>query len=203
MSTAGVAVPGTRERLLSAAVELIEDGGYGAATVIAIADRAGVAAGTLYRHFASKEELFVEVFRTVCAREERAIRAAGEPNGPDGAGGWLQAVLATFARRALRNPRLAWALIAEPVDPAVDAERLAYRARYASVIAKGLRAGIASGELPAQDVELTAAALVGGCGEALVGPLSPLAPRESAPPPEEIVAALRTFVARAIGAVVA
>ena len=40
-------------------------------------------------------------------------------------------MLATFARRALRNPRLAWALIAEPVDPLVDAERLAYRERYA------------------------------------------------------------------------
>ena len=77
--------------------------------------------------------------------------------------------------RALRNPRLAWALIAEPVDPRVDAERIAYRARYAELIAAGLEAGIAAGELPSQDVRLTAAALVGGCGEALVGPLSPAA----------------------------
>ena len=54
----------------------------------------------------------------------------------------LAHVLATFARRALRNPRLAWALIAEPVDPLVDAERLAYRSRYAAVIAKvGLTTG--------------------------------------------------------------
>ncbi|HEX4672976.1 MAG TPA: helix-turn-helix domain-containing protein, partial [Solirubrobacteraceae bacterium] len=68
----------TRERLLTSAQELIEEGGYGAATVIAIADRAGVAAGTLYRHFASKEELFVEVFRTVCDREVRAMRAAAD-----------------------------------------------------------------------------------------------------------------------------
>ena len=37
-------------------------------------------------------------------------------------------VLSTFAQRALRNPQLAWALIAEPVDPRVDAERIAYRA---------------------------------------------------------------------------
>ncbi len=57
-------------------------------------------------------------------------------------------MLATFAERALRNPRLAWALIAEPVDPLVDAERLAYRSRYAALIAEGLRAGIAAGELP-------------------------------------------------------
>ena len=57
----------------------------------------------------------------------------------------------TFAERALRRPRLAWALIAEPVDPLVDAERLAYRARYAALIAEALSQGIAAGELPEQD----------------------------------------------------
>jgi AcrR family transcriptional regulator len=188
---------GTRARLLAAARELIEEGGYGAASVVAIARRAGVASGTLYRHFPSKEELFVEVFRAVCAREERAMRAAaGDPGA--GAAARLAAVLATFARRALSNPRLAWALIAEPVDPLVDAERLAYRARYAAVIAEGLRDGIAAGELPVQDVELTAAALVGGCGEALVGPLSPLSSERRST--AEIIEGLRTFVMRAVGA---
>jgi AcrR family transcriptional regulator len=195
----GTVAANTRERLLAAAREVIEEGGYGAASVLAIADRAGVAAGTLYRHFASKEELFVEVFRSVCEREERAMRTAAAQLPDDAtARERLETVLATFARRALRNPRLAWALIAEPVDPRVDAERLAYRARYAELIAAGLAAGIAAGELPEQNVSLTAAALVGGCGEALVGPLSPLA--ASGPGAEEIVEALRTFVGRAVGA---
>ena len=193
-----IAVP-TRERLLRSAQELIEEGGYAAATVAAIAERAGVAAGTLYRHFESKEELFVEVFRAVCSGEERAMRAAGAGMRPDASAvDRLEKVLATFAERALRNPRLAWALIAEPVDPLVDAERLAYRSRYAEVIAEGLRAGIEAGELPEQDVGLTAAALVGGCGEALVGPLSPVAGAQ--PESEKIVAALRMFVRRAVGA---
>ena len=66
----------TRERLLRSAQELIEEGGYGAASVAQVAERAGVAAGTLYRHFASKEDLFVEVFRAVCSGEERAMRTA-------------------------------------------------------------------------------------------------------------------------------
>jgi AcrR family transcriptional regulator len=188
----------TRERLLRAAQDLIEDGGYAAASVAAIAERAGVAAGTLYRHFESKEELFVEVFRAVCAREERAMRAAAREMGAAGAVERLEEVLGTFAERALRNPRLAWALIAEPVDPLVDAERLNYRERYAAVVADELRSGIAEGELPAQNVELTAAALVGGCGEALVGPLSPVT--GARPTDDEIVEALRTFVRRAVGA---
>jgi AcrR family transcriptional regulator len=189
----------TRERLLRAARELIEEGGYGAATVIAIAERAGVAAGTLYRHFGSKEELFVEVFRVVCNREVRAMEAAAASLPPDAPlVDRLETVLATFAERALRRPRLAWALIAEPVDPLVDVERLAYRERYSAMIAETLRRAIASGELPQQNVELTAAALVGGCGEALVGPLSPVAGDK--PPAAEILIALRTFVRRAVGA---
>jgi AcrR family transcriptional regulator len=194
----GTVAPTTRDRLLAAARELIEDGGYAAASVIAIAERAGVAAGTLYRHFASKEELFVEVFRSVCEHEERAMRAAAAQLGDAApAAERLQAVFTTFAERALRNPRLAWALIAEPVDPRVDAERIAYRERYAELIAAGLSAGIAAGELPPQNVKLTAAALVGGCGEALVGPLSPLS--AGGPDSEEILDALRTFVGRAVG----
>ena len=122
-----------------AARELIEEGGYGAASVAAIAERAGVAAGTLYRHFASKEELFVEVFRSVCDREVRAMRDGRRrrcrptPRMSSGS----RRCSATFARRALRRPRLAWALIAEPVDPLVDAERLAYRERYSELTAAG------------------------------------------------------------------
>ena len=188
----------TRDRLLAAAQELIEEGGYAGAQVAAIAERAGVAAGTLYRHFESKQELFVEVFRAVCAREERAMRAAAQAMASVTAVERIEVVLATFADRALRNPRLAWALLAEPVDPLVDAERLAYRERYAEVVAETLRAAIAAGEVPEQSVELTAAALVGGCGEALVGPLAPLS--GARPGTEEVVAALRVFVRRAVGA---
>jgi AcrR family transcriptional regulator len=189
----------TRERLLMAAREVIEEGGYGAATVAAIAARAGVAAGTLYRHFASKEELFVEVFRAVCDRELRAMHAAAAAMPVDAPHvDRLESVLATFAERALRRPRLAWALLAEPVDPLVDAERLIYRERYRELTAQALRAAIAAGELPDQDVELTAAALVGACGEALVGPLSPLADPGLATGP--ILVALGLFVRRAVGA---
>jgi AcrR family transcriptional regulator len=50
---------GTRDRLIRAAREVLERGGYATASVIAIAERAGVSAGALYRHFPSKAELFV------------------------------------------------------------------------------------------------------------------------------------------------
>src|SRR6266516_3259178 len=75
--------------------------------------------------------------------------------------------VATFARRALRGRRLAWALLAEPVDPAVEAERLVFRHAYADAFASALREGVAEGELPPQDPEFTAIALVGAIGEAM------------------------------------
>ena len=190
--------PGTRARLLAAARELIEAGGYRAASVLAIAERAGVASGTVYRHFPSKAELFLELLRAECEGEERAMRAAAEAAGP-GAVARLEAVLKTFAERALRNPRLAWTLLAEPLDQLVDAERLAYRRRYAGLVGRELRAAIEAGEIPEQDVALTAAALVGGCGEALVGPLSPVAGR-ARPAPGDVVSSIGAFVRRAIGA---
>jgi AcrR family transcriptional regulator len=190
----------TRERLLEAARSLIEQDGYAAASVLQVAERAGVAAGTLYRHFSSKEDLFVEVFRAVCAREEQAMLAAGAAARADRRGSaieCLEEVLATFARRALRNPRLAWALLAEPVDPRVDAERLAYQARYTGHVSGWLQEAIEAGEIPELDAEFTAAAIVGGCGAALVGPL---APTGGTPSREAVIASLRDFVRRAAGA---
>ena len=60
---------GTRERLVEAAFQILEEAGYAGATVQAIADRAGVSAGALYRHFPSKAEMFVEVFRDAAKRD--------------------------------------------------------------------------------------------------------------------------------------
>jgi AcrR family transcriptional regulator len=188
--------PTTRERLLEAALELTREGGYAAASVAQIAERAGVSGGALYRHWGSKGELFAELFRTVCTRELAAMRAAAEA--PGTVTERIEAVLGTFAGRALQSPRLAWTLIAEPVHPLVEAERLDYRRAYREDLAVLLQAAVDAGEIPAQDVDLTAAALVGALGEALVGPTSPLA--QDAPQVDVIVAALQLFVRRAVGA---
>jgi len=184
----------TRERIVDAAHELIALGGYREAQVAAVAQRAGAATGTFYRHFPSKSELFAEVFRRASQREVDATRAAGEAAGPC-AVDRLAAAVETFARRALRGRRLAWALLAEPVDPAVEAERLVYRRAYAAVFEEILRAGRDAGELPPQNVELTSAALVGALGEALVGPLSPVAGDVD---PEALVADLMAFSMRSV-----
>lgn len=49
----------TRERIVSAALKLFAEKGYDGATTAEIARQAGVAEGTIYRHFADKKELFL------------------------------------------------------------------------------------------------------------------------------------------------
>jgi AcrR family transcriptional regulator len=186
---------GTRERLVRAAREVLERGGYATASVMAIAERAGVSAGALYRHYPSKAELFVEVFRAAADGELSALGSAATAK--QTCAERLEAVVAAYARRALHNRRLAWALVYEPVDPLVDAERLVYRRNYCRGMAALLREGIAAGEFPDENPDLTAAAIVGAIAETLVGPLSPIGGETSSE--EDIVAGLVRFCRRAIG----
>jgi AcrR family transcriptional regulator len=182
-----------RARIVRAALELVRHGGYREASVAAVAAGAGVATGTVYRHFPSKAELFAEVFRVASQREVDAVAEAADRPGP--AAARVALAVETFARRALRGRRLAWALIAEPVDPAVEAQRLVFRRAYADAFASALRDGVASGELPDQEVALVATALVGAIGEALVGPTSPTASHLDE---EALVAGLVRFCLRSI-----
>jgi AcrR family transcriptional regulator len=184
-----------RGRITTAARELIAEGGYVAAQVAAVAEQAGVAVGTVYRHFPSKSDLFACVFREASQHEVDAMRAAIEASaGP--ASERIATGIETFARRALRGRRLAWALLAEPVDPAVEAERLHFRHSYRDLMAEVIAEGIEAGELPTQDVEATSAALIGAIGESMLGPLSPTA---NGGDPEELIASLVNFCTRAIG----
>jgi AcrR family transcriptional regulator len=185
----------TRRQITTAARELIAEGGYVAAQVAAVADQAGVAVGTVYRHFPSKSDLFAEVFREASQHEVDAMREAIEAT--SGRASYRMAVgIDTFARRALRGRRLAWALLAEPVDPAVEAERLHFRHSYRDLMAEVIAAGIEAGELPPQDVDATSAALIGALGEAMLGPLSPTA---NGGDPDTLIASLINFCTRAIG----
>jgi AcrR family transcriptional regulator len=186
----------SRERILAAALALVAEHGYAGCSVAAVARHAGVATGSVYRHYPSKADLVSEVFRTACQREVDALARAASLE--ETAASALAAAIRTFAGRAMRAPRMAYALLAEPVHPAVDSERLVFRRAYAESFARLITRGIASGELPDQDVEISAAALVGALGEALVGPLASAA--TGSPPAPDAITSLIAFCQRSIGA---
>lgn len=179
-----------RAGLLRAASAQLAEVGYAGCSVTAVAARAGVATGTVYNHFAGKRELVDEVFRQLAGREVAAVRlaVAAEPTAPE----QLVAFVTTFAARALRAPRLAYALLVEPVDVSIDELRLEFRRAFRDVAAGAIAAGVAAGHWPPQPPELVAAALVGAIGEALVGPLS-------GRPDDRLVPDLVSFALRSLG----
>jgi AcrR family transcriptional regulator len=161
----------TREAIAGAALAQVAAGGYASASVQAVAARAGVAVGTVYRHFPSKSELLAEVFRRASRRELDVVVEVSAADGRP-ARERIAAAVEAFCRRALAGPVLAYALIAEPVDQGVESERLRLRRGYRDAFARVLDDGVASGELRPHDTRTVAAAIVGALGEALVGPLS-------------------------------
>jgi AcrR family transcriptional regulator len=160
-----------RERIVAAALDRVARGGYKSAGVHAVAADAGVAVGTVYRHFPSKGELFAEVFRRVSQRELDVVVDVSRPDGRT-ASERVAASVEAFCRRALAGPVLAYALIAEPVDPAVESERLRFRIGYRDAFARVLEDGVRDDELRPHDSLTVASALVGALAESLVGPLS-------------------------------
>ena len=73
---------GMRERILEAALEVFAERGFHGTAVPQVARAAGVAAGTLYLYFRSKEHLVNEVFREAKSRLGRALFDGFEPKRP-------------------------------------------------------------------------------------------------------------------------
>ena len=136
-----------------------------------VALKAGIAAGTVYRYFPGKTDLVAALLAEISAREIGALRhAADVAPGPLSA---LSAAIMTFAARALRDRRLIFAAIAEPVDAELDSARLTFRKGLAAEFSSLIAAATVGKHLPEQDAALSAAALVGLLVEGLVGPLAP------------------------------
>ncbi|MGA2944347.1 MAG: helix-turn-helix domain-containing protein, partial [Xanthobacteraceae bacterium] len=87
--------------IIGAARAAASEGGMAAVQIAPVAQRAGIAAGTVYRYFPGKTDLVAALLTEINEREIGALRraAAGAP-GPLSS---LAAAIMTFAVRALRN----------------------------------------------------------------------------------------------------
>lgn len=187
----------TRRGILDAARDLVSEGGFAAAQVSEVARRAGIATGTIYRYFSSKEELCRQIFREVSAQEMDRLAVIAASDAP--ARTRLVEVLQTFAGRAVRGRRLAYALLAEPVDANLAEERAFFRRTHAEIFARILEDGIASGELPETNVKIAAACIAGAIPTALIGPLAPQS-HELDENPDRVVDEIVAFCLAGVGA---
>ncbi len=181
------------DAIIAAARQTASEGGMAAVQIAAVAARAGVAAGTVYRYFPAKTDLVAALLAQIAEREIGALRRAAD--GAPGPLSALSAAIMTFAGRALRDRRLAFAAIGEPVDAELDAARLAFRQSLADEFALRIAAAVAGGHLPEQDSKLAAAAVTGLLVEGLIGPLAPDASGRE----RDIVQSLTLLALRALG----
>ena len=156
--------------ILNTARKLVAKTGFREVQMSAIADAAGIAIGTLYRYFPARTDLMAEVVAMVAQREVDVVKEVATREGTSadrlGTAAW------TFASRALRGRRMAHALVAEPVEPEIEASRLTYHRALANVFRGIIEEGIAAGEFPAQDAIASADCIVGCLFEGLVSPLT-------------------------------
>jgi len=179
--------------IIAAARDAASEGGMAAVQIAPVAQRAGIAAGTVYRYFPGKTDLVEALLAQIAEREIAALRRAADvAPGPLSA---LSAAIMTFATRALRHRRLAFAAIAEPVDAELDAARLSFRKALAEEFAARIAAAVAGGHLPEQEAALAAAALLGLLVEGLIGPLAP----DAAGRERTVVQSLTLMALRALG----
>ncbi|WP_329179754.1 TetR/AcrR family transcriptional regulator [Streptomyces sp. NBC_01477] len=156
----------TRRKLYTAAVTLIAEQGFSGTTVDEIAERAGVAKGTVYYNFASKNDLFEELLRDGVGRLRDTLRQAATGTTARGGSGLdaLDAMIHAGLAFIVRYPSFTQLYVAElwRTNRAWQDTLTLVRRQAVSVVEEVLSAAVAAGELSEDiDVQLTASALFG------------------------------------------
>jgi len=134
----------TRQRLVRAALELFTSRGYAATTTAEIARKAGVAEGTIYRHFQSKQHLLNELYRGAARWAVKFVRetdAAADPPREK-----LQRLALALVQGAAREPAVVRLFFLERHGGLLDAQSREaadeFRLGLEALIAQGRAGGV-------------------------------------------------------------
>jgi AcrR family transcriptional regulator len=183
----------TRRRLLDCAEQVFAEHGYHDASIVKITEAAGVAQGTFYRYFETKQALFDELVADLNRRVRHAMSAAA-------AQGRTRAEaerhgFAAFFRFTAEHPAL-YRIIRQAEFASPGALRRHYE-RIAAGYVDGLRRAMDAGEIAEADPEVIAWALM-GVGE-LIG-MRWILWDETTEVPEHVFEQALAFVRRGLGA---
>ena len=144
----------SRRVILSAALDLLAEAGYGGLTIEAVAARAGVGKSTIYRHWSGKLELVEDAIRTLKA------------NVVVPTGGSVRERLTDVLRQVATN--MAWSeclpavIDAAERDPEVRTIHCRLAGERRQLLVELLAEGVATGEVPPHlELHLLADCLVG------------------------------------------
>ena len=91
-----------REAILQSARELIAQGGIKDAQIQAIAERAGVSSGLVYRYFDNKSQVLIEVLSEAIQHEVKILNHIAESELSSKQK--LDKAVTTFVKRAMNSP---------------------------------------------------------------------------------------------------
>ena len=160
-----------REAILQSARELIAQGGIKDAQIQAIAERAGVSSGLVYRYFDNKSQVLIEVLSEAIQHEVKILNHIAESELSSKQK--LDKAVTTFVKRAMNSPQLAYSLMFEPVDAELEHERFRSKQLIKQSIKEILAAGKINGELGFEDLNTAALCVVGAMTFVVIEPLNP------------------------------
>lgn len=183
----------TRRKLLDAAEEVFAAEGWYDASISKITDAAGVAQGTFYRYFPSKQAVFDELVADLNRRVRHAMTegSTGAATRAEAERGGFEA----FFRFTAEHPAL-YRVIRQAEFASPDALRQHYQ-RIAEGYIEGLEAAMDAGEVVRADPEVLAWALM-GVGE-LVG-MRWIRWDGEGTMPAEVLDTMMDFIRRGLGA---
>jgi AcrR family transcriptional regulator len=166
----GGSVVTTRDALVDAAAELLEEGGVPAVTLREVGRRAGVSHNAPYKHFADKEDLLAAVVARDLRRQHAGRRTRAGAAAVDTLASWLR----RHVRHALAHPelfRLTYGHWRTGTPELAEAATIG-RAAFVDLVARAQ----AEGDLPAGEPDrmtsLVMALAHGACHLALAGHLA-------------------------------
>lgn len=160
-----------REAILQSARELIAQGGIKDAQIQAIAERAGVSSGLVYRYFDNKSQVLIEVLSEAIQHEVKILNHIAESELSSKQK--LDKAVTTFVKRAMNSPQLAYSLMFEPVDAELEHERFRSKQMIKQSIKEILAAGKINGEFGFEDLNTAALCVVGAMTFVVIEPLNP------------------------------
>lgn len=153
-----------RAQILDAALEVFAAKGYHAASISDLVDACGVARGTFYQYFESKNDVFVALLDELLIRFRGSIR--GVDLSADAAPVQLQlvATLSRILTAAESSRALATILFREAVglDADIDGRIVGFEAALHAYVKTSLDRGIEFGLLVPHDSEVVATLIYGG-----------------------------------------
>jgi AcrR family transcriptional regulator len=143
----------THQRLIRAALELFSSRGYHDTTTAQIAKKAGVAEGTIYRHFSSKQQLLNELYRAALRWATKAVDDSGNAPTPRAR---LALVAQGLVEGAVRDPAVVKLGLLERHDAVLDDESRKTAREFRMGIERVIAQGKAEGGVRAGAVDVWA-----------------------------------------------